>query len=272
MKRLGRDLERLDGVKAVALATPNRTADLGVVQVIPEHAQTDPETAALVEAIREARPELEEKYDITDLKVTGQTAVTIDVSDRLGGALLPFAAVVMGLSLLLLMLVFRSVAVPLKATLGYLLSVGASFGAVAVVFEWGWLAEAMNVAKVGPVISFLPIILMGVLFGLAMDYEVFLVSRMREEYTHTRDARRAVVTGFTASARVVTAAAVIMISVFAAFVPHSDMSVKSASPITSSTRSGRGRTGRPSYARRTCRSPTSWALPRWSCAIPACWW
>jgi RND superfamily putative drug exporter len=132
----------------------------------------------------------------------------------------------MGLSLLLLMLVFRSVAVPLKATLGYLLSVGASFGAVAVVFEWGWMAEALNVAKVGPVISFLPIILMGVLFGLAMDYEVFLVSRMREEYTHTGDARRAVVTGFTAGARVVTAAAVIMISVFAAFVPHSDMSVK----------------------------------------------
>jgi RND superfamily putative drug exporter len=226
MKRLGRDLEQLDGVKAVALATPNRTADLGVVQVIPEHGQTDPETAALVEEIRTARPDLEKKYDITDLKVTGQTAVTIDVSDRLAGALLPFAAVVMGLSLLLLMLVFRSVAVPLKATLGYLLSVGASFGAVAVVFEWGWMAEALNVAKVGPVISFLPIILMGVLFGLAMDYEVFLVSRMREEYTHTRDARRAVLTGFTASARVVTAAAVIMISVFAAFVPHSDMSVK----------------------------------------------
>ncbi len=226
MKRLGRDLEQLDGVKAVALATPNRTADLGVVQVIPEHSQTDPQTAALVEEIRAARSDLEEKYDITDLKVTGQTAVTIDVSDRLSGALLPFGAVVMGLSLLLLMLVFRSVAVPLKATLGYLLSVGASFGAVAVVFEWGWMAEALNVAKVGPVISFLPIILMGVLFGLAMDYEVFLVSRMREEYTHTRDARRAVVTGFTASARVVTAAAVIMISVFASFVPHSDMSVK----------------------------------------------
>ena len=169
----------------MALTTPNRTADLGVVQVIPEHAQTDPQTAALVEEIRAARPDLEEKYDITDLKVTGQTAVTIDVSDRLAGALLPFGAVVMGLSLLLLMLVFRSVAVPLKATLGYLLSVGASFGAVAVVFEWGWMAEALNVAKVGPVISFLPIILMGVLFGLAMDYEVFLVSRMREEYIHT---------------------------------------------------------------------------------------
>ena len=96
---------------------------------------------------------------------------------------------------------------------------------MAAVFEWGWLADAMNVTKVGPVMSFLPIILMGVLFGLAMDYEVFLVSRMREEYVHStrRRRRRAIASGFTASARVVTAAAVIMISVFAAFVPHSDV-------------------------------------------------
>ncbi|MFP5291235.1 MAG: MMPL family transporter, partial [Actinomycetes bacterium] len=163
---------------------------------------------------------------VEELMVTGHTAVTIDVSDRLRGALLPFGLVVVGLSLLLLMVLFRSVAVPVKATLGYLLSVGASFGAVVAVFQWGWFAELVNVTKVGPVISFLPILLMGVLFGLAMDYEVFLVSRMREEYVHTRDALRSITVGFTSSARVVTAAAVIMISVFAAFIPHSDMSVK----------------------------------------------
>jgi RND superfamily putative drug exporter len=163
---------------------------------------------------------------VDDLLVTGHTAVTIDVSDRLARALLPFGLVVVGLSVLLLTVVFRSIAVPLKATLGYLLSVGASFGAVVAVFQWGWFAEALNVARVGPVISFMPIMLMGVLFGLAMDYEVFLVSRMREDYVHTGDAQRAIRTGFTSSARVVTAAAVIMISVFAAFVPHSDASVK----------------------------------------------
>jgi RND superfamily putative drug exporter len=87
------------------------------------------------------------------------------------------------------MIVFRSIWVPLKATLGYLLSILAAFGAVAAVFEWGWLADALHVTRTGPVISFMPIILMGVLFGLAMDYEVFLVSRMREDYVHTRRAR-----------------------------------------------------------------------------------
>jgi putative drug exporter of the RND superfamily len=230
MRHLGHDLEKLDGVHGVALTTPNRSADLGIVQIIPDHGQTDPSTAALVNQIRDKRPVLEQKYDVTDLEVTGQTAVTIDVSDRLSGALLPFSLVVVGFSLLLLTLLFRSIAVPIKATLGYLLSVAASFGAVAMVFEWGWLADAMNVTKVGPVMSFLPIVLMGVLFGLAMDYEVFLVSRMREEYVHSgggRDAaRRAIASGFTAGARVVTAAAVIMISVFAAFVPEGDAAVK----------------------------------------------
>ncbi|HEX6246858.1 MAG TPA: MMPL family transporter [Nocardioidaceae bacterium] len=226
MDRIGKDLGRIDGVEAVALSTPNPKADLGIVQIIPETAQTDPATADLVREIRSRADALEAEYGVEDLLVTGHTAVTIDVSDRLAGALLPFGLVVVGLSLVLMTVVFRSVAVPLKATLGYLLSVAASFGAVAAVFQWGWFAEALNVARVGPVISFMPIILMGVLFGLAMDYEVFLVSRMREEYVHTGDAASAVHTGFAASARVVTAAAVIMIAVFAAFVPHSDAAVK----------------------------------------------
>jgi RND superfamily putative drug exporter len=226
MDALGRDLGRLDGVEAIGVTTPNRKADLGIVQVVPERAQTDPATADLVRDIRARAPALEDEHGVEELTVTGHTAVTIDVSDRLRDALLPFGLVVVGLSLLLLMVLFRSVAVPVKATLGYLLSVGASFGAVVAVFQWGWFAEALNVTRVGPVISFLPILLMGVLFGLAMDYEVFLVSRMREEFVHTRDALRAITVGFTSSARVVTAAAVIMISVFAAFIPHSDMSVK----------------------------------------------
>lgn len=226
MDRLGQDLGRIDGVEAVALATPNRSADLGIVQLVPEAAQADPETADLVREIRSRAGALEREHGVHDLTVTGHTAVSIDVSDRLAGALLPFGLVVVGLSLLLLTVVFRSLAVPVKATLGYLLSVAASFGAVVAVFQWGWLAEALNVSRVGPVISFMPIILMGVLFGLAMDYEVFLVSRMREDYVRTGDALGSIRSGFTSSARVVTAAAVIMISVFAAFVPNSDAAVK----------------------------------------------
>ncbi|MDP3967606.1 MAG: MMPL family transporter [Nocardioides sp.] len=226
MDSLGEDLAALDGVAAVALTTPNRSADLGIVQVVPETAQADPETAELVRAIRALAPELEETYDITQLRVTGQTAVTIDISDRLSDALLPFGVVVVGLSLLLLLVVFRSIAVPLKATAGYLLSVLASFGAVVLVFQHGVGADLIDVTRTGPVVSFLPIILMGVLFGLAMDYEVFLVSRMREDFVHGGDARAAITEGFVANARVVAAAAVIMISVFAAFVPHADAAVK----------------------------------------------
>ena len=131
------------------LTTPNRSADLGIVQVIPEQAQTDPATAELVRDIRDGAGRLEERHGVTDLIVTGHTAVTIDVSDRLRGALLPFGLVVVGLSLLLLMVVFRSVAVPVKATLGYLLSVAASFGAVVAVFEYGWFADALNVEPGG---------------------------------------------------------------------------------------------------------------------------
>ena len=226
MDRLGRDLGRTDGVEAVALSTPNPKADLGIVQLIPATAQADPETAGLVRSLRARAGDLESEHGVSNLLVTGHTAVTIDLSDRLAGALLPFGVVVVGLSLVLLTVVFRSIAVPIMATLGYLLSVAASFGVVTAVFEWGWFAETLNVARVGPVISFMPILLMGVLFGLAMDYQVFLVSRMREDYIHGRDAHSAVLTGFAASARVVTAAAVIMISVFAAFVPHGDASVK----------------------------------------------
>ncbi|MFE7224127.1 MMPL family transporter [Nocardioides sp. NPDC057577] len=226
MDSLGEALGAHDGVQKVALATPNRTADLGLVVIYPTTDKSSPATADLVKEIRADSSSLEKKFGIEDVMVTGQTAVAIDVSARLSGAILPFGAVVVGLSLILLTIVFRSIAVPLKATLGYVLSVAASFGVVAAVFEWGWGADVLNVAKVGPVIAFFPIILMGVLFGLAMDYEVFLVSRMREDYVHTGDARRSVDTGFAASARVVTAAALIMIGVFAAFVPNGDPIVK----------------------------------------------
>lgn len=225
MKKLGAEIADLPGVAAVPLSTPNQNADTGIVQVVPTTAPDDPRTAQLVSELRSKHQHFLDEYGV-DLKVTGTTAAQIDVSSRLGGALLPFGILVVGLSLVLLTMVFRSIAVPIKAALGYLLSVGVAFGAVTAVFEWGWFGDAVHLDKTGPVISFMPIILMGVLFGLAMDYEVFLVSRIREDYVHGGDARRAIQSGFVGSAKVVTAAAIIMISVFAAFVPEGDASIK----------------------------------------------
>ncbi|MDO5727928.1 MAG: MMPL family transporter, partial [Bowdeniella nasicola] len=214
------------GISDVEMATPNRSADIGVVVVIPETSQSDPATATLVKHLREQAPTWEEEFGVQDLRVTGQTAAGIDISTRLSQALLPFGVVVVGLSLILLTLVFRSLWVPLKATAGYLFSVLAAFGATAIVFEYGWFNDALNIGVVGPVISFMPVIVMGVLFGLAMDYEVFLVTRMREDFVHDGDAKHAVKSGFSASARVVTAAALIMISVFMFFIPEGSFYVQ----------------------------------------------
>jgi RND superfamily putative drug exporter len=151
--------------------------------------------------------------------VTGATAVNIDFSAKLGDALVPYLSLVVGLAFLLLMLVFRSLLVPLKATLGFLLTVAATFGAVVAVFQWGWLAGLFGIeGQTGPVISMLPIFLVGVVFGLAMDYQIFLVTRMREEHVHGAEPQAAVVDGFAHGARVVTAAAVIMTSVFSGFI------------------------------------------------------
>lgn len=237
MEDLGDAVAELDGVKEVALASPNETADTGIVQVIPETAPDDPATSELVRELRSHHDEWLDEFGI-DVKVTGFTAVAIDISDQLGDALLPFGVFVIGLSLILLTIVFRSLWVPITAALGYLLSIVAAFGVVGAVFEWGWFADLLHVAKVGPIISFMPIILMGVLFGLAMDYQVFLVSRMREDFVHDPDGRspdrsvrraaalRAVRSGFTGSAKVVTAAGLIMFAVFVAFVPEGDSSLK----------------------------------------------
>ncbi|BCJ44163.1 RND transporter [Actinoplanes ianthinogenes] len=225
MNRLGAEIAKVPGVALVPIATPNPKAEIGIVQVIPASAPDSPDTVALVARLRALEPHLRAEYGVPTA-VTGITAVGVDVSARLGGALVPFGILVAGLSLVLLTMVFRSIAVPIKATVGYLLSVGAAFGVTALVFQRGWLAGELNVAHTGSVISFLPIILMGVLFGLAMDYEVFLVSRIREEYVHTGDARHAIGAGFRASAPVVVAAAAIMFAVFAAFVPESAATVK----------------------------------------------
>lgn len=226
MESLQSTFEDLDGVEAVPLSTPNAAGDTGLLRVIPEGGQNDPATSELVNDIRAQAPEWEEEFGVSDIRVTGTTAINIDVSARMQAALLPFTLTVVGLSLILLLLVFRSIWVPVKATLGFLLSVGAAFGAIVAVFQWGWFPALLGGDSPGPLVSFLPILVIGVLFGLAMDYEMFLVSRMREEYSHTGDAREAVDQGFRHSAPVVTAAAVIMISVFVAFVPGGNDTIK----------------------------------------------
>ena len=233
---LARDLSQLDGVEGVSLATPNEDGTLAFVQLRPEKSQADPSTMELVRNIRSHAGDYESRYGLSNVMVTGQTAVAIDVAEELNAALIPFGIVVVGLSLILLMVVFRSIAVPVTAALGYLLSLGAGMGAVGAVFGWGWAADLLAVSKVGAVISFLPVIVMGVLFGLAMDYQVFLVSRMREEWNRRRGgatpaarheaAAAAVETGFLGSAKVVVAAAVIMVGVFMAFVHTDNVYVK----------------------------------------------
>ncbi|MFE6359577.1 MMPL family transporter [Streptomyces sp. NPDC057806] len=218
-------LRELPGV--VKVGQPQYAPESGraVIQVVPEGGPQDESTQDLVDAIRGDAAVIERETG-TAVSVTGTTAIGIDVSDRLTASLPPFAAVVVGLCLILLLLVFRSLVVPVKATIGFLLSVGASFGAVVAVFQWGWLADALDVARTGPVVSFLPIVLMAVLFGLAMDYEVFLVAGMREEWVRTGRAGDAVIDGAGQASRVVTAAALIMFFVFASFVTTEDAIVK----------------------------------------------
>ncbi|WP_306205153.1 MMPL family transporter [Actinoplanes sp. RD1] len=207
------------GLPDVAMVTPpavNPAGDTAIIQVIPASGPDDEKTTDLVHAIRDH-----------DLMVTGLTAVNIDISSRVGDALGPYLAVIVVLAFLLLMLLFRSVLVPVKAIAGFLLSVVATFGAVVAVFQWGWLADVFGVASTGPIVSMIPVLLIGIVFGLAMDYEVFLVSRMREEHVHGAGPTDSVVNGFAHGARVVTAAAIIMISVFAGFVLAPDPTIKS---------------------------------------------
>jgi RND superfamily putative drug exporter len=159
--------------------------------------------------------------------VTGTTAVNIDVSTKLAQALIPYLAIVVGLALILLLLVFRSILIPLKAALGFLLTIASTLGVLVAVFQWGWLADVFGVDQTAPIVSVLPILLIGVVFGLAMDYEVFLVTRMREEYVHGATPTQAVIGGFRHSGRVVTAAAVIMIAVFSGFLLDDAALIKS---------------------------------------------
>jgi RND superfamily putative drug exporter len=220
-------LSTAKGLKDVVAAQPGPAGTSGttrLVSVIPASSPSSAETADLVGTLRSAVHPL--ATNGASVAVTGNTAVGVDVSNKLTAALPVYLIVVIGLSFLLLLLAFRSILVPLKAALGFLLTIGATFGITVAVFQKGWGASLLGVDVPGPLVSFLPIIMMGILFGLAMDYEVFIVSRVREEFVHGRHATEATIEGVGHGARVVTAAALIMASVFSGFILVHDPIIK----------------------------------------------
>ena len=219
-------LSSLPDVAAVSKPVQNDNGEVTIASVTPKSGPTSDGTKDLVTLIRDKAETIREQTGI-DVFVTGQTAINIDTADRLSAKLPTYILVVVGLALLLLMLVFRSILVPLKAAAGFLLSIAAAMGLVVWVFQDGHLGGLFDVARTGPIVSFLPVLLIGILFGLAMDYEVFLISRVRERFVHTGDPRQSIITGYRQSGRVVTAAAVIMISVFGSYVLDVDPVVKS---------------------------------------------
>ncbi len=211
-QRIG-SIENVAGVSAPRF-NDDRTA--ATLRVIPETAPQSAETEELVHRLRKEADAWQSGQDV-EIFVGGPTAVFIDLGDKIASRIPYFFAAVIGLSFVLLMMVFRSLLVPLKAALMNLLSIGAAYGVIVAIFQWGWFGDVFGVTRTGPIESFVPIVLFAVLFGLSMDYEVFLVSRIREEYLVHGDNTQAVARGLSVTTRVITAAAAIMIAVFLSF-------------------------------------------------------
>lgn len=220
LEQLQANIMSMDHVQTITNVVPKESGEMAVITLNPTTGPNAEGTIDLVHELRNA------DYDGMKLHVTGTTAMNIDISEKLGEALPVFAALIVGLAFIIFMVVFRSLLVPLKAVLGFVLSLGATLGFVTWVVQDGNFYELFGFATTSPVLNFLPIITIGILFGLAMDYEVFLVSRMREEYTHSGDARKAVLAGIRDSGGVVTAAGLIMIAVFGGFMMTPDPMTK----------------------------------------------
>ncbi len=204
---------------ATAVAVPVRPGStVGIIQVIPTTSPQDAKTSDLIRHLREETIPTAEKGHALKVYVGGQTAIFDDFASVITGKLPLFVGVIVGLGFLLLLVAFRSVVVPLTAAVMNLLAAGASFGVVVAFFQWGWGSDALGLGRAGPVEAFLPVMMLAILFGLSMDYQVFLVSRMHEEWVHTHHNRRAVTVGQASTGRVITAAATIMMCVFLAFV------------------------------------------------------
>ncbi|WP_329343633.1 MMPL family transporter [Streptomyces sp. NBC_00663] len=221
------ELRETKDATSVSLAGMNKTGTTAILSLVPGSGPNDDATKDLVTAVRDKSARIGRAHGAT-IGITGFTALAIDVSDRLADVLPLYVAVVLGLSLIVLLLVFRSLLVPVMATLGFLLSVSAAFGLTTAVFQWGWMQNLIGIDATAPVVSLLPIIITGVLYGLAMDYQMFLVTSMREAHVHGESAREATVTGFARASSVIVAAATIMVSVFAGFVFNSQPMIKQA--------------------------------------------
>jgi RND superfamily putative drug exporter len=224
---LHRALAETPGVATVAPVLPNRQAspDAFLITVFPTTAPQDEATSRLVTVMRDDVIPAATAGTALDVKVTGTAAANIDFTDFLAGRTFAFFAAVLAVSFLLLMMVFRSLLVPLKAVIMNLLSITATYGVLVAVFQWGWGADLIGIDG-GPIESLAPLMLFAVVFGLSMDYEVFLLSRIREEYDKTGDSARAVADGLAATARVITAAAAIMLVVFGSFMLEDDRVIK----------------------------------------------
>jgi RND superfamily putative drug exporter len=210
-------LGQFPDVAAASAPALNKTAEVAIISVTPKSGPSTQATKDLVSQIRDRAASVREQYGI-DVLVTGATAINIDVSNKLSSALPVMLLLIVGLALGLLMLVFRSLVVPVKAVIGFLLTIASALGLLVWVFQDGHLGSLIGLDTTSPIVSFLPVIMLALLFGLAMDYEVFLVSRIRESYVHEGGATASIIAGFRGSARVVTAAAIIMMSVFGGFI------------------------------------------------------
>jgi putative drug exporter of the RND superfamily len=214
------------GIAAVSPPMLNEAGDTAVLTAVPTTSPQDEATEQTVDRLRTDVLPAVAATTGADAMITGQTAAFVDVSERLTERLPIFIAAVVLLSFVLLTIVFRSILVPLKAALMNLLSIGAAYGVIVAVFQWGWGMGLIGLDATIPVNPFVPLIMFAILFGLSMDYEVFLLSRVREEFVAHGDGHKSVVDGLASTARVITSAAVIMITVFLAFVPSTDMTVK----------------------------------------------
>jgi RND superfamily putative drug exporter len=226
LDKLSAAMQAEPGVVAVSPANLNPAGDTAILAVTPTTAPQDQATSDLVNNLRSdvIRPTLAGTDTVA--YVGGGTAAFVDIGDRISSRMPLFFAVVIGLSFLLLMAVFRSVVIPLKAAVMNLLSICAAYGVLVAVFQWGWLGGLIGVGHAGPIESFLPMMLFAILFGLSMDYEVFLLSRIREEYVHGGNSSEAVANGLAVTARVISAAAAIMVTVFASFILGGERVIK----------------------------------------------
>lgn len=221
---IGQALAKNDDVEAVLPIGASSDRDIIAFQVKPAGGPDSVSTETLVKDLREQTVKTDD--GTVTLGVAGNASANIDVSEKLANVLPLYLVVVVGLSLIILIVVFRSFLVPITATAGFILSVLASFGGLTAIYQFGWLGSVFGVHDPAPILSFLPIIEIGILFGLAMDYQLFLVSGMREAYAHGASAKVAVQRGLHAGRAVVTAAAIIMISVFAGFIFSESSTIK----------------------------------------------